>query len=178
MPRLGIIDPASDTGPGAEILNGPLKAKQINIFKGLAVNPGVLQAFLGFAGGVKKGGSLTEAEHEVIALTVSEVRRCDYCLAAHTQIARGAGIDEDASLKIRQGTAGDPKHQALIDFTRAVLATDGFVSDEQLAAFKGAGYDDAAVIELIGEITVMTFTNLYNHVNETEIDFPVPASTS
>ncbi len=32
------------------------------------------------------------------------------------------------------------------------------------------------MIEVIGAMAVMTFTNLYNHVNETEVDFPVPAA--
>ena len=175
MPRLHQVDPTRDSGPGAEILNGPLKQKQINIFKGLATNAGVLKAFLGFAQGVKTG-ALTDADHEVVALVVSQLRRCDYCLAAHTQIAKGAGIPEDDALKIRQGTIDDPKHQAIIDFTTAILESDGFVSDEQLRSFRDAGFDDAAVIEVIGQITVMTFTNLFNHVHETEVDFPVPAS--
>ena len=86
MPRLASIDPATDTGPGADILNGPLKAKQINIFKGLAAHPPVLQAFLEFAGGVK-GGALTPAEHEVVALVMSTKNECRYCAAAHTKVA-------------------------------------------------------------------------------------------
>ena len=32
MPRLDTIDPTTDTGAGADILNGPLKEKQINIY--------------------------------------------------------------------------------------------------------------------------------------------------
>ncbi|UCD75804.1 MAG: carboxymuconolactone decarboxylase family protein [Phycisphaerales bacterium] len=175
MPRLQTIDPTTDTGPGAEMLNGPLKNKQINIFKGLAVNPGALKAFLGFSGGIK-GGALSDAEHEVVALTTSQERNCHYCLAAHTQIARGAGIDEEQALRIRQGTSDDPRHRALIGFTTAILDSDGFISDDQLESFRAAGFDDAAVIEVIGQIAAMTFTNLYNHVNETEVDFPVPAS--
>lgn len=175
MPRLHHVDPTTDTGPGADLLNGPLKAKQINIFKGIATNAGVLQAFLGFAGGVK-AGSLTEQEHEVVALVTGEKRGCEYCLAAHTQIAQGAGLTEDAVLAVRRGTVDDPRHQALVDFVTAILDTKGFVSNEQLDAFRGAGYDDAAVIEVIGAITVNTFTNFFNHVNETEVDFPVAAS--
>ena len=58
----------------------------------------------------------------------------------------------------------------------AILDSDGFVSDNQLDSFRRVGYDDAAAIEVIGQITAMTFTNLFNHVNETEVDFPVPAS--
>ncbi len=175
MPRLTVVDPNSDTGPGADILNGPLKDKQINIFKGIANNPGVLKAFLNFMGGAK-AGALTDADHEVVALVTARNRKCDYCTAAHTQIAIGAGISEDQSEAIRRGKGADDRQQAIIDFTEAILDTNGFVSDEQLSAFKGAGFDDAAVIEVIAAITVNTFTNLFNHVNETVVDFPEPAA--
>ena len=175
MPRLTTIDPTTDTGPGADMLNGPLKGMQINIFKGMAASPGVLKAFLGFSGGIR-AGALTDAEHEVIALTTAQMRNCHYCLAAHTQLAIGAGVDEEQSLAIRQGSSDDPRHQALIDFTIATLDSDGFVDDDQLEAFRAAGFGDEAVIEVIGQIAVMTFTNLYNHVHETEVDFPVPAA--
>jgi AhpD family alkylhydroperoxidase len=175
MPRLASVNPATDTGRGAEILNGPLKEKQINIFKGIATNPGVLEAFLGFAGGVK-AGSLTPAEHEVIALVCAEKRHCQYCLAAHTKVASGVGIDDDLSIRIRKGDVEDGKQQSLIDFTQAVLDTHGFVTDPQLADFRAAGYDDAAAIEVIGAIAVNTFTNYFNHLNDTAVDFPVPAT--
>jgi alkylhydroperoxidase family enzyme len=54
MPRLKNIDPTTDTGAGADLLNGPLKEKQINIFKGLAAHAPVLQAF------IAKGTGLSE----------------------------------------------------------------------------------------------------------------------
>lgn len=175
MPRLQKIDPTTDSGPGAEMLNGPLKDKQINIFKGLAVHPPVFKAFLNFTQGVK-GGALTEAEHEVVALTTAQINNCEYCLAAHTQMAKGAGIEEDLALNIRQGKADDERQQALIDFTRAMVETNGNVTDQQLDAFRNAGFGDDAVIEVVGEIAVMFFTNLYNHVNKTEVDFPEAAT--
>lgn len=175
MPRLNVIDPKTDTGPGADILNGPLKDKQINIFKGIANNAPVLKAFLNFMGGVK-GGSLTNAEHEVVALVTAADRNCDYCTAAHTQIAIGAGISEPQTANIRRGEGADDRQQALIDFTQGILETNGFVTDEQIETFRKAGFDDAAIVEVIAAITVNTFTNLFNHVNETVIDFPEPAA--
>jgi len=174
MPRLKQIDPKTDAGPGADILNGPLKDKQINIFKGIATNPGVLKAFLNFSQGVK-AGSLSEQEHEIVALICGQRRNCEYCTAAHTQMAQAAGLSEELTINIRKGNADSEKHQAIVDFVNAILETDGFVSDEQLDAFRSAGFDDSAVIEVLAAITVNTFTNLFNHVNETEVDFPVPA---
>lgn len=175
MPRLKSVNPETDSGPGAEILNGPLKQKQINIFKGIATNSGVLKAFLGFAGGIK-AGALTTEDHEVIALVSAQLRHCEYCSAAHTMVAQGEGIDEAHVLAIRKGVVDDPKQQALIDFISKTIETNGFVSDEDLADFRSAGYNDEAVIEVIAGIAVNYFTNLFNHVNETEIDFPIPAA--
>ncbi|MDY7108193.1 MAG: carboxymuconolactone decarboxylase family protein [Planctomycetota bacterium] len=175
MPRLNVIDPSTDTGPGADVLNGPLKNMQINIFKGMANNADVLKAFLGFMQGVK-AGALTAAEHEIVSLVAAQRRDCQYCLSAHVQLARDAGIDEELSLKIRQGRIENPRHQTLIDFVNAILDTDGDVSDKQLEAFRAAGYDDAAIVEVLGALTVITFTNFFNHLNRTEIDFPVAAA--
>ena len=175
MSRLSSVDPAADSGPGADLLNGPLKAKQINIFKGLAAHPPLLQAFLEFAGGVK-GGALTPAEHEVVALVMSTKNECRYCAAAHTKVASTVGIDEQSALQIRQGQGGDVKQQALIDFVQAIVDTKGFVSDAQLQAFRDAGWTDQAAIETIGAITVNTFTNYFNHVNDTVVDFAEPAA--
>lgn len=176
MPRLNSVDPKTDSGPGADLLNGPLKDKQINIFKHLAINPPVLKAFLSFSQGVKN--ALSERQHELIALVCAAKRNCDYCAAAHTAIGKSAGISDDQALDIRRGKAADRKEQALIDFTTAMLDEQGFVNDKQLDAFREAGFNDEAVVEVIAAIAVNTFTNYFNHVNETEVDFPVPASVA
>ena len=65
-----------------------------------------------------------------------------------------------------------PRAQALLDCTRAGIAGNGNVSDAELAAFRAAGFDDRAAIEVVAAITAMTFTALYNHVKDTEVDFP------
>lgn len=175
VPRLDTIDPTTDSGPGAALLNGPLKAKQINIFKGLAVHPTVLEAFMGWAQG-SKGGALTPTEGEVVQLLAAEKMHCDYCLAAHSKVAMGTGLSEDDCLNIRRRHSDDPKIQTLIDFTAETLDTDGNVSDETLQAFMNAGYNTEAVIEVVAGISMITFTSLYNHINNTVVDFPEAAA--
>ena len=61
MPRLSTIDPTIDTGEGVDLLNGALKEKQLNIFKGLAAHPSVLRSFLAWSQ-ESKGGALTLAQ--------------------------------------------------------------------------------------------------------------------
>ena len=172
MPRLATVEPKDATGASAHIL----AAAPINIYKGMAAHPKVFEAFVAFMKACGEGGALTKAEKELVMLLVSERRHCDYCLAAHTRIAMGAGLTADEALDARRGKGRDARAQAILDFAGAVLAKDGFVSDEDLAAFRDAGFTDQAVIEVVAAITTMTFTNLYNHIHETVVDFPaVPA---
>ncbi|MDP7008160.1 MAG: carboxymuconolactone decarboxylase family protein [Phycisphaerales bacterium] len=175
MPRLKNIDPTTDSGAGADLLNGPLKAKQINIYKGLAAHPALFEAFMAWGKGSKAGG-LTPTEGEVVQLLAAEKFHCAYCTAAHTMIAGSMGLSEDDCANIRRRTSDDPKIQALIDFTSESLDTVGNVSDETLAAFMAAGYNTEAAIEVAAGISIMTFTSYYNHMNDTVVDFPEPAA--
>ena len=175
MPRLTNIDPDTDTGPGADLLNGPLKEKQVNIFKGLAAHPTVCEAYMAWAND-SKGGGLTPLEGEVVQLLSAEKFQCGYCAAAHTKIAGDTGLSEEDCVNIRRRTSQDPKLQTLINFTAEALDTTGSVTDETLAAFMEAGYTTEAAIEVAAGISVMAFTSFYNHINNTVVDFPEVAS--
>ncbi len=169
MARLNIVDPTTATGKAKEMYDGPIKGKHINVFQGMMNNPTVFEALLGFMGGVK-GGSLTNAEHELVALATAGTNNCAYCKAAHTAIAAGVGLSSDQIASAIKIESADDKSAALLNFTNAMVTTNGNVTDEQLNNFKAAGYDDAAVVEVVGAIAVNTFTNVFNHVNQTEID--------
>ncbi len=174
MPRLHLLDHESADSRVASTL----KATPINIFKGMANNPDVMQGLLGLSGSLGRSPSLSPREKEAVMLRVSEQNGCDYCLAAHTAVAAKKGVSAEEALAFRRGEGGNDRETALLRFLDAVLSTQGFVDDAELAAFRAAGFDDAAVVEVCAGIAWMTFTNLFNHVNDTEIDFPaVPEVT-
>jgi uncharacterized peroxidase-related enzyme len=135
-------------------------------------SPLALEAGLALDGALKKS-SLSAKEVEVVKLAVSEVVACDYCLAAHTMIAKGTGLDKAAAVAARKGTAsGDAKLDALSTFARALTGTSGTVPAEVVVAVKAAGYTDAQIVDTLLAISSITFTNLVNRVNDTVIDFP------
>ena len=109
---------------------------------------------------------------EQIALTVGEVNGCDYCLAAHSTIGRMVGLTAEQIMDSRRGTAVDPKAEALVVFARRVVDERGRVSDLDLANARAAGLDDAALAEVVANVALNLFTNYFNHVAETDIDFP------
>jgi hypothetical protein len=68
--------------------------------------------------------------------------------------------------------AGDG--HALVRFVRK-LAQSGTVSDENFAAIKAAGYSDAQLVEIGLAFATIVFINVFNRINDTEIDFPAVA---
>lgn len=173
MPRLDTVTLETATGETKEILTAINKKFGMvpNIFKGIANSPSALASIIGLTTPLQDG-VLTPQEREVITLTVSQLNDCKYCLAAHTAVAQMAGLSKEETLNIRKGKPTDVKHKALVDFIKAIIDTKGFVSDTTLNNFKDAGYNDAAVAEVVAGIAYKTFTNYFNHIYETDIDFP------
>ncbi len=174
MPRLAVIDPEKTTGRAKEIFEGPLKGKHLNIFKGMANAPALLDAYLGI-GGALKNASLTPAEQEVVQLAVVEAAGCDYCTAAHTVIGKNSGLTEEQTIGARRGSIeGDARLDAIARFAKALYEKRGNVSHDDLTAFRSAGFDDQAIAEAVAVYAQATLTSTFNHVNETEVDFPAP----
>lgn len=172
MPRLPLIDPAQTTGRVREILDGPLKGKHYAIFRAMANSPVALEAYLGLAGAVKHG-TLTPGEQEVIQLAVGQANGCEYCLAAHTAAGARVGLSAEQMLGARRGAIpDDARLDALAKFALALHEKRGWVSDEDVAAFRSAGFTDAQIAEAVAVFALATYTNVFNHVVGTPVDFP------
>lgn len=171
MPRLAVIDPAKSQGKAKEVFEGPLKGKHLNIFKSMANSPAALQYYLAGCGALRDA-MLSAAEQETIALALSEVNGCQYCLAAHTGLGKQAGLTPDQMIGARRGQVSDAKLNALTAFTRSLTEKRGYVSDEDLAAVRQAGYNDGHIAEAIAVYVHTLYTNYFNHVNRTEVDLP------
>ena len=53
--------------------------------------------------------------------------------------------------------------------------SSGTVSDEDFAAIKAAGYSDVQLVEISLAFATTVFTNVFNRINDTAIDFPAVA---
>ena len=173
MPRLKKVTPEEASGRTKEIYDGLQKkmGKVINIFQGMGNSPAALKAYLAMSGALAEG-ELAPEDREVIYLAVSESNGCAYCVAAHNQIAKKAGVSDEAIAEARKFAGEGAKHQALLKFVRQVIDSKGFVQDQDLTAVRDAGYSDGQIAEAIGYIGLATYSNLFNHVNDTELDFP------
>lgn len=116
--------------------------------------------------------SLSPALREQLALAIAGKNQCGYCASAHTAIGAGLKLEADEMTQNLSGQATDAKTQAAIDFVVKLVEQRGHVSDADVQAVKDAGYSDAQVLEMVVVVTMNIFTNYFNHVVDTEIDFP------
>jgi uncharacterized peroxidase-related enzyme len=178
MSRLSVPNLESDSGPSGQVYAQIKKAigSVPNTFAAIAAHgPAALKVVLA-ADTVVAAGTLTKRDQEVIKLVISAAGGCDYCVAAHNHMARLAGVKAEVLKQIREGQPTDnAKRDALVRFVRKLAQSSGTVSDEDFAAIKAAGYSDAQLVEISLAFATTVFTNVFNRINDTEIDFPAVA---
>lgn len=174
MQRIERINEAQAPQKTAELLGAVRKQLGIvpNILGTMAQSSAALGGYLGLAGALA-GGRLSTQLREQIALAVAGANRCDYCASVHTALGGKTGLAEDELERNLHGRSRDPKVQGALRFATRIVEFRGNVSDNDLGAVRRAGYSDEEVVEIVANTILNVFTNYFNHVAGTEIDFPL-----
>ncbi len=143
-----------------------------NIFGTMANAPSLLEGYLGLSGALG-ASSLSGKLNEQIALVVAGANQCDYCASAHTALGGMAGVDADEMARNLSGQSDDPRTQLVLNFASEIVSAKGHVSDDRIAELRENGFSDREMLEIFGQVMANIFTNYFNHLAETEIDFPV-----
>jgi len=137
----------------------------------LANSPAATDGFLACQSALA-AGQLTPRQRELLALAVAEINGSEYCLAVHGALARKAGLTAQDIHFARKATAADPQEDAMLRFTRALTLQRGDVSEADFQALKRARFTDGQIAEVIANIALNIFTNYFNVLARTELDFP------
>ena len=173
MQRINAIDPAEATGKTKKLLDG-VQAKlgmTPNLMKTLASAPAALEAYLNF-GAILGTGVLEAKFREQIAIAVAQANSCEYCLSAHATIGKMVGLTPEEIAASRESHSEDAKRNAGLQLAQAIVVQRGEVSDAALASPRTAGYTDGEITEIVANVAVNIFTNYFNLVARTEVDFP------
>jgi uncharacterized peroxidase-related enzyme len=111
-------------------------------------------------------------QRERIALAVGSANDCGYCVAAHGAIGGMVGLGPDDIARARQAQADQPRDAAVLQLAQRIIESRGHVPVDELDRFKAAGFDDAAILEVLVNVVLNLYTNYTNHLARTEIDFP------
>ncbi|MFM9828742.1 MAG: carboxymuconolactone decarboxylase family protein, partial [Sphingomonas sp.] len=115
----------------------------------LAASPAALEAY-GTLWGIAEKTNFTAIERNIVYLAIIFENECVYCMPGHTNLSKQAGVEVNHVTAIRGGTPiDDPKLQALRSFAASVTRNRGMISDAEVAAFKAAGYDNQAMLDVL-----------------------------
>jgi uncharacterized peroxidase-related enzyme len=173
MPRLQAIDPAQAEGKAKALLDGVQKTLGMtpNLMRTLANSPAALEAYLGFLRAL--GGTGFDAKaREAIALAVAGENGCDYCASAHGALGARLGVTPEELARNLAARSAEPKLDAALRFAKTMVAKRGWVSDQDLRGVREAGHDDGAITDIVAIVAANVFSNYFNHVAQTEVDFP------
>jgi uncharacterized peroxidase-related enzyme len=167
-----MLDAATATADSAALLEGVQGAWGFvpNLHRVLAESPAALEAYGALWGLAEKTG-FTAVERNIAYLAIIYENECRYCMAGHTNLSKMAKVPASEIEAIREGRPlADPKLEALRRFAAQVTANRGVVGDAEVAAFKAAGYDNRAVLDLLVLAATKLISNYTNHLAETPLD--------
>jgi uncharacterized peroxidase-related enzyme len=173
MARLKTIDRNQATGKAKELLDTVHSQFGVtpNLMRDLANSPAVLGAYVNFYTALASG-LLDKKLHDQIAIVVAEANGCEYCLSAHVALGRKAGLSEQQLAAARLLNTGMDSTDAALKFAREIVVSRGQVTPAQFEAVRQAGFSDGEIVEIIAHVAVNIFTNYFNNINQTEVDFP------
>ncbi len=141
-----------------------------NLLGLMAAAPSALRSYLTLAEALGET-SLTPIEEQVITLTVSRLNECNYCMGAHSGIAKMVGMSDENLEVLRAGNSlSDARLEALRQFTEVVVTKRGFATKEDQDTFIAAGYARPQIFEVLVGVTMKTLSNYTNHIVDTPLD--------
>jgi uncharacterized peroxidase-related enzyme len=141
-----------------------------NLHRVLAESPAALEAYATLWDIAEKTG-FTPQERNIVYLAIIYENECTYCMAGHTNLSRMAKVPPEVIAAVRENRPiPDAKLEALRQFAAKVTRQRGVVSEADVAAFKDAGYDNRAVLDVLVLAATKLISNYTNHLAETPND--------
>ncbi|MEM9436515.1 MAG: peroxidase-related enzyme [Pseudomonadota bacterium] len=136
-----------------------------NVLKAYAFDIEKLNAFTTLYNDLMLADSgLTKLEREMIAVVVSSLNRCVYCLTAHGQAVRELSGDpvlgEHLTMNYRVANI-TPKQRAMLDFAVKMTEASQSIEEQDRAALRTAGWSDRDIWDIAN---VAGFFNMTNRV--------------
>ncbi|MGD9855036.1 MAG: carboxymuconolactone decarboxylase family protein [Planctomycetaceae bacterium] len=141
-----------------------------NLLGIMANAPPLLKAYLAL-NELFQQTTLSPVEQQVVLLTISEVNRCEYCVAAHTVAARMHKVPRGVIESVRSGQPiADDRLDALRCLTTEIVEGRGWPTQAAIDDFLSAGYSSEQVLEVILAVGMKTLSNYTNHLAHTPLD--------
>jgi uncharacterized peroxidase-related enzyme len=136
-----------------------------NVLQAYAFDNAKLEAFVGMYNDLMLAPSgLSKLEREMIAVAVSAVNCCYYCLVAHGAAVRMLSGDPALGEMIAMNYRAAPlskRHRAMLDFVTKLTAEPWAMEDDDREALRSAGFGERDIWDIAA---VAGFYNMSNRI--------------
>jgi uncharacterized peroxidase-related enzyme len=134
-----------------------------NVLAAYAFDNAKLRAFILMADDLMLGDSgLSKLEREMIAVAVSSVNHCHYCLTSHGAAVRQRASDpEHGELMVHNYRAADlpPRQKAMLDFAVQLTEHPDKIEEADRLALRKAGFTDRDIWDIAAVAAFYNMTN-------------------
>lgn len=134
-----------------------------NVLRAYAFDPAKLDAFSAMYNDLMLAESgLTKLEREMIAVVVSSINKCFYCLTAHGQAVRALSDDPKLGemLVMNWRVANlDARQTAMLAFAEQVTKASAETREEDRQALRDVGFSDRDIWDIVSVTGFFNMTN-------------------
>lgn len=136
-----------------------------NVLKAYAFNETKLNAFTGMYNDLMLGESnITPLEREMIAVVVSSINRCYYCLVAHgnsvRKLSKNPELGEQMAINYRLADL-KPNQRAMMDFAVKMTEESYKIEEIDRQTLRDNGYSDQDIWDIA---SIASFFNMSNRM--------------
>ena len=134
-----------------------------NVLQAYAFDTAKLQGFMDMVDDLMLADSgLSKLEREMIAVAVSAVNHCHYCLTAHGAAVRQRANDPDLGEMIAHNYRAAPlgaKQKAMLDFAVKLTESPDKMEEADRAALRGVGFSDRDIWDIAATASFYNMSN-------------------
>jgi uncharacterized peroxidase-related enzyme len=134
-----------------------------NVLRVYALRPRHLELWNTFYDELMRGEStLTKVQREMVAVVVSTVNRCHYCMVSHGAFLRKLTGDPLLVEQLRTNYAYadiEPRERAMLDFAVKLTERSSACTEDDVQALREAGWSDEDVMDIAEVAAMFNFTN-------------------
>jgi len=140
------------------------RGKVANVWKVFSLNPHAMKSHLDLYLSImyprRRGPRLGRAEREMIAVVVSSLNRCGYCVAHHIEALKARwGGDVDSLARDYRSAGLDSAHLAMLEFADKLTREPWSMSEEDVEGLRVQGFTDEEILDIVLIVSYFNFVN-------------------
>lgn len=101
----------------------------------------------------------TQSQREQIALHVSSLNDCHYCVGSHRAVLANLGEGEQTIQDAESGRSNDKKTRAALEFAAKLTRQPGAVAQSDIDQLRADGWSDQGAEDIIKVVSLFSFLN-------------------